>query len=133
MNKSRGGVPCVTDCVVCFCLSHLENSSLTLSSSLTLCRFLRAGYRDDTASRLPLRSSSTSAPLKKCIRVIKEIKLLYQRVKLHILSTAPGLFQSFIKYGELLIPECLQGTKHRFVKARIGFLTPAPARHWRKK
>ena len=28
-----------------------------------VCRFLRAGYREDTASRLPLHSSSTSAPL----------------------------------------------------------------------
>lgn len=44
---------------------HLEKSCLTLSSSLMLCRFLRAGYREDTASRLPLHSSSTSAPLLK--------------------------------------------------------------------
>ncbi|TNN69792.1 hypothetical protein EYF80_020024 [Liparis tanakae] len=42
---------------------HLEKSRFTLSSSLMLCRFLRDGYREDTASRLPLHSSSTSAPL----------------------------------------------------------------------
>lgn len=42
---------------------YLENSGLMLSSSLRLCRFLRAGYREEAASRLPLHSSSTSAPL----------------------------------------------------------------------
>lgn len=51
-------------CEVWFdCDCYLENSGLMLSSSLRLCRFLSAGYREETASRLPLHSSSTSAPL----------------------------------------------------------------------
>lgn len=45
------------------CDLYLENSGLMLSSSLRLCRFLRAGYKEETASRLPLHSSSTSEPL----------------------------------------------------------------------
>lgn len=44
-------------------IHHLEKSCLTLSTSLMTCRFLRAGYREDTASKLPLQSSSTSATL----------------------------------------------------------------------
>lgn len=42
---------------------YLENSGLMLSSSRRLCRFLRAGHKEEVASRLPLHSSSTSEPL----------------------------------------------------------------------
>lgn len=38
------------------CNCYLENSGLMLSSSQRLCRFLRDGYKEEMASRLPLHS-----------------------------------------------------------------------------
>lgn len=40
------------------------------------------------------------------------------------MSTIPGLFQSLVKYGELFVSQRLQGTKHGFMEASFGFLTP---------
>lgn len=102
---------------------HLEKSCLTLFSSPMVCRFLRAGYREDTASRLPLQSSSTSAPLWKHMSQTGyrfEHIIAFYWSKLKEKSTIPSLFESFIKHGEVFVPYGLQGTKHRFMDARFG-------------